>query len=43
MSMVQRIRHLDHERWNRLLIGVGGSVIGNSILIAIGVLLFHAA
>jgi hypothetical protein len=40
MSVIQRIRRLDREQWNRLLIGVSGTIIGNSVIFAIGVLLF---
>jgi hypothetical protein len=43
MSVVQWIRRFDREQWARLVIGVSGAVIGNAVIIAIGVQLFQSA
>jgi hypothetical protein len=43
MSVVQRICRFDREQWGRLIIGVSGAVIGNAVIIAIGVQLFQSA
>jgi hypothetical protein len=41
MSVIQRIRRIDREQYYRLFIGMSGTVIGNSVIVAIGLQLFH--